>query len=883
MSLISNYPAAKQRSGLHVLVSGGLLAIFLSGTAVWSQTTASVSVNAGSSMAQVGLEAYGVDTAVYDGYLTSSGVSTSLSGAGINAIRYPGGSYADIFNFISGTDQTLNGGYFASGDTFNNFMSDVVLPEGGKALITVNYGSNPTASGGGQPSEAASWVQYANVTNNYGIVYWEIGNEVYGNGYYSTGLDWEEDLHDTDTTPADRVGNAALSPTAYGTNAAAFITAMKAVDPNIKCGVFVNTASYYTNWDQDVLTAVSNALKSTGYTLDFVIVHWYPGGSNAQVLAAQYGTYGIVNTVAQIRSDIKNYYTLNNANDIEIAVTETGAGSVGGIFPALFASDDDLTWFENGGTNVEYQELHNGFLSDAGPGVPEGPWYGTNFASTLARPEDTMVSTTSSNALLRTHAVKRTDGKLAVILINEDPNNSTTASVSISGETVSSSGTEYSLGTANFPGGSATASEGVQQSTIGGLGSNFTVTVPAYTEYGIVLSTSGVTSSPTISSISPTSGAAGSSVTISGSGFGSSQGSGTVSFGGTVASVTSWSNTSITAIVPGISAGSVNVSVTVDGTLSNSEGFTVTSGTCTPTAITPYIQVNGAAWLQANTASVPAAATVNPGPQPITGTWSWIGPNGFTSSTRQLNAIALSPGANVYTATYTNAAACKSTEAFTITEANGTGGSFSLAPSASTLSVAQGKSGTDTINVTDLNGFIGSVTLKVSGLPSGITATLGTNPTTGNSSITFTTSAMAVAGTYAVSIGGASGTLTASTTINLTVSSVTSGSACTIDYVISPQNSTAFGAAITIVNNGSTALSSWTLTWSFANGQAVSSLWNGNETQSGANVTVTNESYNGSIPAGGSYAGVGFNGTWNGTTNAIPTAFSINGTACTVN
>ena len=55
------------------------------------------------------------------------------------------------------------------------------------------------------------------------------------------------------------------------------------------------------------------------------------------------------------------------------------------------------------------------------------------------------------------------------------------------------------------------------------------------------------------------------------------------------------------------------------------------------------------------------------------------------------------------------------------------------------------------------------------------------------------------------------------------------------------------------------------------------------ETQSGANVTVTNESYNGSIAAGGSYTGVGFNGTWNGTTNAVPTAFSLNGTACTVN
>jgi len=48
-------------------------------------------------------------------------------------------------------------------------------------------------------------------------------------------------------------------------------------------------------------------------------------------------------------------------------------------------------------------------------------------------------------------------------------------------------------------------------------------------------------------------------------------------------------------------------------------------------------------------------------------------------------------------------------------------------------------------------------------------------------------------------------------------------------------------------------------------------------------VTVTNESYNGSIAAGASYTGVGFNGTWNGATNAIPTAFSLNGTACTVN
>jgi hypothetical protein len=274
---------------------------------------------------------------------------------------------------------------------------------------------------------------------------------------------------------------------------------------------------------------------------------------------------------------------------------------------------------------------------------------------------------------------------------------------------------------------------------------------------------------------------------------------------------------------------------------------------------------------------------VNLGPQPTSGgTWAWSGPNGFTAATRQLNAIALGAGANVYTATYTNASGCKSTEAFTITTPSGTG-SFTLAPSAATLSVTQGSSATDTITVIDVSPFAGSVTLAASSLPSGVTAAFGTNPTTGSSILTLTASSTATTGTSNISITGTSGTLSASTTIALTVKPKTTGSACTIDYIITPQNSTSFGAAITIVNNSSTALSSWTLTWSFANGQTISSLWNGNEIQSGANVTVTNQSYNGSIAAGGSLTGVGFNGAWNGVTNAIPASFSLNGTACTVN
>ncbi len=103
--------------------------------------------------------------------------------------------------------------------------------------------------------------------------------------------------------------------------------------------------------------------------------------------------------------------------------------------------------------------------------------------------------------------------------------------------------------------------------------------------------------------------------------------------------------------------------------------------------------------------------------------------------------------------------------------------------------------------------------------------------------------------------------------------------ACNVIYTISSQWPGGFGAGITIQNTGTTAWTSWTLTWAFANGQTVSQLWNGTETQSGANVTVNSLSYNGGIPAGGSYNGLGFNGTWNGT-NAVPASFAVNGTTC---
>jgi endo-1,4-beta-xylanase len=97
-----------------------------------------------------------------------------------------------------------------------------------------------------------------------------------------------------------------------------------------------------------------------------------------------------------------------------------------------------------------------------------------------------------------------------------------------------------------------------------------------------------------------------------------------------------------------------------------------------------------------------------------------------------------------------------------------------------------------------------------------------------------------------------------------------SGSGCTASYTISNQWNTGFTASVTVKNTGANALTSWTVGWTFANGQTVSSLWNGTVTQSGSAVTVKNASYNGTVAAGGSTS-FGFNGTWSGT-NAVPSS-----------
>lgn len=95
------------------------------------------------------------------------------------------------------------------------------------------------------------------------------------------------------------------------------------------------------------------------------------------------------------------------------------------------------------------------------------------------------------------------------------------------------------------------------------------------------------------------------------------------------------------------------------------------------------------------------------------------------------------------------------------------------------------------------------------------------------------------------------------------------GRSCTATYSRLGQWPSGFQGDVR-VTAGSSALSSWTVTLTFANGQTVTQIWSATQTTSGSTVTARNVSYNGSLAAGAS-TNFGFLGSWNNSTNANPT------------
>ena len=129
---------------------------------------------------------------------------------------------------------------------------------------------------------------------------------------------------------------------------------------------------------------------------------------------------------------------------------------------------------------------------------------------------------------------------------------------------------------------------------------------------------------------------------------------------------------------------------------------------------------------------------------------------------------------------------------------------FTLSASPATLSVAQGGQATSTITVTTTGGFSGAVTLSTTGLPTGVTATFVAGSAAGTQLLTLAAAASAAttSGSVTVGITGASGAVTASTTLALSITSepsFTAGSGSTTAITLTPGAGTGNTATINVV------------------------------------------------------------------------------------
>jgi hypothetical protein len=107
---------------------------------------------------------------------------------------------------------------------------------------------------------------------------------------------------------------------------------------------------------------------------------------------------------------------------------------------------------------------------------------------------------------------------------------------------------------------------------------------------------------------------------------------------------------------------------------------------------------------------------------------------------------------------------------------------------------------------------------------------------------------------------------------------VTPTTTCSVTYETSSQWAGGFVADLKLTNLTAAVVNSWTLTFEFGGDQTVGNAWGATADQSGATVSLTPDSWNLVIPAGGSVT-VGMLGRW--TTNAAPpTSARLNGLPC---
>jgi len=276
-------PAATTTYTLTVTPVSGTAITATAMVTVTAPTPTTVSVNESTLGPAISDQLIGMNMAMWADP-TIAAIQTAFAAAGVKAVRWPGGSNSDLYNWEDNTE--CQGGYSHPNSNFTTYVNNFVKPSGVDLALTADYGTGKNCTGPGDPTEAAAWAANA-LTLGVTVSHMTVGNEEYGS--------WEYDGH----TPKN-------DPTTYAAavvGSSGYYKLIKAASPNTLVGVVADAQSNCcaADWDSIVLG------NAAGY-YDFVEFHYYPqnpGGESDTYLvnkAAQDFTTNINTLKAELKT-----------------------------------------------------------------------------------------------------------------------------------------------------------------------------------------------------------------------------------------------------------------------------------------------------------------------------------------------------------------------------------------------------------------------------------------------------------------------------------------------------------------------------------------------------------------------------------------------------
>lgn len=489
------------------------------------------------------------------------GTSVAISGSNFGASQ---GTSTVTFNGVSATPTSWSATNIVAPVPSGATTGNVVVTVSGQASNAVNFTVTPSISSL-TPSSGAIGTSITIAGSNFGAS--QGTSTVTFNGIAAAPTSWSANSIVAPVPNGATTGNVVVTVGGFASNGVAFtvtvpgpsITGLSPTSGTVGTPVTISGANFGTTQGTSTVSFNGTAATPTSWNPSSISVPVPSGATSGNVVVTVGGvaSNGVSFTVVPV-PNISSLNPVSGQIGTSVVISGTNFGATQGSSTVTF----------------------NGIAATV------SAWSATGITASV--PVTTTGNVVVTVASIPSNAVSFT--VLAPSITNLNPSSGPVGtSVTITG---SGFGTPQGSSSVSFNG--VLASPGSWSST------SIVVPVPASATSGnVVVTVAGMTSNtsnftvtlpaPAISSLTPSSGPVGASITIAGSNFGATQGTSTVTFNGVLASPTAWTANSITAPVPA-AATTGNVVVTVGGAASNGVSFTVTPP---PPAITSLNPVSG--------------------------------------------------------------------------------------------------------------------------------------------------------------------------------------------------------------------------------------------------------------------------------------------------